>query len=502
VSLLRVLPAPAESRDDESWQALLGEIGFSPEPAFALSCVETYHDTLDGRLFAAGLRLFRREAEEHWHLVENGAETAVEPEDPRFPGAAGRIAGRIAKLRKGYVLLPHLEVHRVEKVLRTRTEPHDAVLRWQEFTFRDPHEDHAAVGPRVLQLDTEAEVESNPFLVALVSRLNAAAREEFDTYTDGLSALDLPLPGAPVPDALRLNPGDTLGSAAIKLLTRQAGILRDRRRGALLDLDVEYVHQLRVAGRRAREVMRAFEPGLEPARTRAVREELRWLGDTLGRVRDMDVMLENLPAQLALTAAGEASRDRILDAFQRRRSAALEHARRDLKSSRFDRLVAELESPLPGTGAGTPILTYASGLIRKTVKRVRRWSGRPAGSLTAGQLHRIRIAIKRLRYVSEFLEDLPRFRFEKEISEFVATQDCLGESNDAAVAANYLRELVKVWCADGRPDADDVIAVGALIQLQTRKVESRRRRFTKLWKRFPKTARRLQRATDGFQGED
>jgi len=55
--------------------------------------------------------------------------------------------------------------------------------------------------------------------------------------------------------------------------------------------DPEAVHSARVATRRLRSDLRTFRPILDAPWSEALRAELRWLGELLGRVRDADVLL-------------------------------------------------------------------------------------------------------------------------------------------------------------------------------------------------------------------
>src|SRR2546426_7971337 len=54
--------------------------------------------------------------------------------------------------------------------------------------------------------------------------------------------------------------------------------------------EVEPVHQLRVATRRLRATLRLFAPVLPAVAVRRTSEDLRWLGRTIGAVRDPDVL--------------------------------------------------------------------------------------------------------------------------------------------------------------------------------------------------------------------
>ena len=66
-----------------------------------------------------------------------------------------------------------------------------------------------------------------------------------------------------------------------------------------LGADPEELHQARVATRRLRAVLRAVRPLLDPDWTESLRAELAWVGDALGPVRDLDVLLERLRMEVA-----------------------------------------------------------------------------------------------------------------------------------------------------------------------------------------------------------
>src|SRR5207302_1678118 len=56
----------------------------------------------------------------------------------------------------------------------------------------------------------------------------------------------------------------------------------------------EALHKQRVAVRRLRALLRSAEPMLDPVWANQLREELGWLGRSLGKVRDLDVLLVHL----------------------------------------------------------------------------------------------------------------------------------------------------------------------------------------------------------------
>ena len=80
---------------------------------------------------------------------------------------------------------------------------------------------------------------------------------------------------------------------------------------------------MRVATRRLRAVMRAARPMFAPRPIKALREELAWLGATLGGRRDLDVMREHLRGELGkLDAPGSWGRPGAPQAARARRARA------------------------------------------------------------------------------------------------------------------------------------------------------------------------------------
>src|SRR6202040_4295504 len=68
--------------------------------------------------------------------------------------------------------------------------------------------------------------------------------------------------------------------------------------GVRIGEDPEDVHQARVATRRLRSDLRTIRPLLDPEWAAALREELGWIAGVLGAVRDTDVLLEHLQADV------------------------------------------------------------------------------------------------------------------------------------------------------------------------------------------------------------
>lgn len=212
--------------------------------------------------------------------------------------------------------------------------------------------------------------------------------------------------------------------------------------------DPEFVHQMRVALRRLRTLMRFFPRFADDRWKDAFGADLRWLAALLGTVRDWDVFsTESLPALIAADG-GSADWNGTLDAARAQAMAARIELRQALHSARYARLtlgwlewLSTLALPPNGGDDDTP------SLRRHATKRVRRLFGHlyalpSLTSLDTAARHQVRIDAKRLRYALEFFASLASRRTRNETVKTLArVQSVLGEANDTMVALHHLEQL-------------------------------------------------------------
>ncbi|UVS77095.1 CHAD domain-containing protein [Actinokineospora sp. UTMC 2448] len=225
----------------------------------------------------------------------------------------------------------------------------------------------------------------------------------------------------------------------VRALTRHAA-------GIQADNDPEHVHQLRVAVRRARAVLRAVRSH------KHLRAELKWLGAVCGDVRDDDVLLARLRASAAgFTDDERAAVERLLSGMEKQRRGARRHMLAALRSARFRSLLASLEEAAreaePDAG---PVLKRPR---RRFTKAVAGLGDDPADE----ELHRLRIRGKRLRYAAE----LHGKKAKPVVKAAKRLQDILGDHQDAVVAEERVRALLDAM--DDVP-LDVALVAGRLIE--------------------------------------
>ncbi len=225
--------------------------------------------------------------------------------------------------------------------------------------------------------------------------------------------------------------------------------------------DPEGVHQLRVGIRRLRAALVLFQPVLSRETTRPFNEELRRMGQVLGKARDWDVLVgETLPAVDA-EGAERGWLDLLCERAEQWRAAAQAEVRRELDGPAFTTLLLGLAGWIED-GAGDPALLgnaalrcpiaeLAPSLLGRMARKVVR-RGRKLEDASREELHKLRKSIKKLRYGFEFLAPLyPPERVEKVLKPCRKLQELLGRVNDAAVTPALVEQLTQDGHADLAP---------------------------------------------------
>jgi CHAD domain-containing protein len=279
--------------------------------------------------------------------------------------------------------------------------------------------------------------------------------------------------------------------------------MRANVKGALEDLDPEYLHDLRVATRRLRSALRLLAEVLGPRRCDFLRAELGWIGQILGAVRDLDVFIWNLQAQARRLAEAGGIAALLAGELGRQRAPARRALCAALASRRFASLMRRLEavaaSPAPRRPRGrhnVPVVEAAPILIQRAQKRVLKLGRTIGPDSPPADLHRLRILFKRLRYTCEFFREAfsDLTSGEDALADYVQAmvrfQDCLGEHQDAVVAMTRIQELATDMVRRGTLAPERLMDLGGLVQVQREIARKRRGRLRKLWARFDKPSMR------------
>lgn len=227
-------------------------------------------------------------------------------------------------------------------------------------------------------------------------------------------------------------------------LRRSFRQIRANERGTRKGSDIEALHDMRVAVRRARSTIGLFRKGLS-SDWKEVQSDLEWLGQRLGPVRDLDVLTERIKRlSRRKPALAESAVRPLLDQLAERRFAARSELVASLDSERYAKLLRSAKALLSKEEQWNAADEVDLGSM---IEKRRRSFERAAENLNAesepARKHRVRILAKRYRYALELLGDsLPSDR-RGTPKRLARLQDALGAQQDAAVAAGLLDHLAE-----------------------------------------------------------
>ncbi|HKS46030.1 MAG TPA: CHAD domain-containing protein [Amycolatopsis sp.] len=255
---------------------------------------------------------------------------------------------------------------------------------------------------------------------------------------------ELGLPG----EAVVAGPKDSPTTHLRAKLDAQSRALLAYEQGTRSGTDPEDLHQMRVAVRRMRSVLKlSGGPAVEH-----VRMELKWLGGALGDVRDFDVLIGHLRGVTeSFDSDDREAADRLIAIFAAERAKARRRMNRALGSRRYTTLletIADLSrtAEISGTSDGVPLDPVDA--LRKPYRKLTKAVAALPEDPPDDELHALRIYGKRLRYAAEMATGAARKKQAERLRSLVKAtkrlQDVLGDHQDAVVAAERVRELATV----------------------------------------------------------
>lgn len=221
---------------------------------------------------------------------------------------------------------------------------------------------------------------------------------------------------------------------------------------AVLAGQAEGIHQMRVGLRRLRSALSTFNPVVsgDDAETAALFADVKALMAMLGPARDADVFLDEILAPVMPVFEGAEAFKPALDHFEAERARHRRAAQAAVADDGFADLLLramgwveggawrDSDDPARAKKLDRPVAGFAvKRLTRRYAKVLERGEG--FRDLPPDDRHELRIALKKLRYSSEFFAGLFKpgkvRRFERPMKPLL---DRLGELNDIAVARTRL----------------------------------------------------------------
>lgn len=470
-------------------------------PTFSMTAV--YHDTSELSLFRWGITLRRREGggDEGWHmkLPVAGADgtTRDEMHVPLEAGEVGSVPGALVQ-----VVAPLLHELPLDPVIVLATERTPTVLSGDDGTaLVEVVDDLVTVSHdgRVVSVFREVEVETllpdddvARQITSDVSSLLLGEGAEPSSVSKAASALGPRTAEPPdVPEVPFPDPAGLAVDAIRATLARHVRALLMADIGVRRDLP-DSVHQMRVSARRLRSALATFSPLLDVQEATHLKDELRWIANELGAIRDTEVLIERLDdhaEHLADPQDTERCRSVIDPFLAARLAAARSSALAALRSDRHQQVIDDLMA----AAVRPPVTDAAYGsceeallpLVTKAWRRLERSVAALSMQGASEPWHEARIKAKRARYAAESVSDVFGKRMRRLADELADVTEILGDHQDAYVAQGVLREIA------GTPTADGLVglSLGLLHEYET-EIELRdRRRFRKTWDAVRERAR-------------
>lgn len=473
--------------------------GLLASPEDTIELIATYFDTADLRLSRAGASL-RNRSDEGWmvklakssddsmlvraeHLVASTAlDGAVPPDEaldlvraltrnaPVAAVATLQTTRRRVTLRADDGSLGGRAVGEVvdDRVEVRAPETGEVVGRFRELEVE--LEEHATDAHRIAVLERlrDAGAGSADPTPKIVRALGPTATAPSDVVVPQLGEHHPPLA-----DVV----GHAIALAVARLVAHDPGVR--------IGDDPEAIHQARVATRRLRSDLRTFRSLVDEPWADSLRDELRWIGDVLGAVRDTEVLIERLEHAITLLPeVDRASAEQILERLRDDRERSREQLLRAFRSERYDtlldRLVGAAQRPrlLLRINDDDDDAQVMRALVRKPWQQLRDAVDALAKDPPDSALHAIRIRTKRARYAAEAVQPA----FGKAARAFaralVGVQDVLGEHQDAVVAGEWLRRAAR-----RAEHGDEAFAAGELAAIEHDAAEAARAEWPAAWRR-------------------
>ena len=292
--------------------------------------------------------------------------------------------------------------------------------------------------------------------------------------------------------AVEFGPYEESGIAVRALLYTLLAAVEANRRAILKgSADPERLHQLRVAMRKMRVIFDRFPELFAEAWRREHGTALEMIMRTTGPLRDLDVALERIPEyRRMLEGRYPQALERLERVLKERRDAEAEDLRSFLARKRVERELAALRALAGGEAVGILTERGKDPILPLAVPKLKRLHGK---CLNAGRklgkdsprkaYHRMRIRIKKLRYLLEFFAATLDGKAAAEMLENLKrVQSVLGEYQDLTVQ----RGMLAAWEGDALfSGGKEAAMLKALDEALEREAQKRRARFHAVFDAFP-----------------
>lgn len=509
---LKILIGP-EDEAALSEDPVLAELRMRPRRTETL--VSTYFDTPDHDLAAAGIALRLRKAGRRWIQTIKRKDSGVATPHGLFshaeierPAPGGKLDLDGPDERGAYAAIlaaaggadigPIFET-RVRRIVERLAAPGGG-----EVEVALDRGEIVAGDLRALILEAELELVTGGVdaVFEVARRLFRKGPLRFATANKAARGYRLVTIGSADADFAVRNAGKLSYNPGTPIETVARDVLRDCfaqisiNMAVVVDSEVpEGPHQLRVGLRRLRTALDVLGPSLGGEALAPLSDAARDIGRSVGALRDLDVLIDDVVAPATAGGLDEAARSALLDTLCGCRDAVRAEVRTALSGPESVGFALDLARMVETRGwlkpsdysqtarLATPVGDLAPRMMRRRAARVAK-KARRLRHLDTEALHALRKELKQLRYAAEILEPIHR---DRKVTSYIRSlkrlQDTFGSLNDATMA----RDILTGPDAPGRDDPDIQRAVGWVLGRLDLKSESDRPDLYSRYDKFAET---------------
>lgn len=280
---------------------------------------------------------------------------------------------------------------------------------------------------------------------------------------------------------------DPMAEAGRKIFAAQIRLMQKHEAGSRSGVDIEDLHQMRVAIRRMRSLFNLigahYRAKTADRYVRALRDSAR----ALGAIRDLDVLILDLQDFAKSSPEDEqATMADLIALLEARRTARRRRLNKHLDSKQYRRFVRQFRRLAKKPGSGNrrikrrelphQVRHVLPLLLHRRLARVRAYDTvLPAADDTV--LHALRVEFKQLRYAVEFFQPVIGSTAGPFLEDVKAMQNLLGRLNDIAVFTDTMTRL---------PDLPprQATLVDRYVVTRASELVNLRERFALAWTRF------------------
>ena len=290
-----------------------------------------------------------------------------------------------------------------------------------------------------------------------------------------------------------LQPEMTARAATKVILRFLLEVIKKNEQGVITDIDIEFLHDFRVAMRRTRSALSQIK-GVVP---RDVRDQFKGdfalLQKSSNHLRDLDVyLLSKAKYQQMLPEHLRPGLEPLFNQLQKERKAEHKNLVKVISADSYTKLIESWDTFLdslkdqPETkNSSKPVINLAQKFTRKAYKNVIELGSQIKDDSPAAELHQLRIECKKLRYLLEFFASLfPKQEISLLIKQLKKLQDNLGDFNDLSVQQKSLKKYLESISSENSDSQKTASAIGGLIASLYQQQQNVRNAFAQTFAEF------------------